>query len=274
MGLLHQMTGTTEQAPSGLCRRAADAINVRQPLRRIAGGSETDVYTVDANSTEQALHLVKVKWADRYATLEEAMAAAEEERAIVRDFVRFLGVDRVIPNQYVISQDEDGRHRVLEVQPYLADAVALDSVDFDTLGAADRREILGQLRRLVKDSIRCYEETGHIPDLYGTYSTSTSERLHLNHPVQWPRRLWDFLVEHRITRSHNLMLVRRPKLQIVLVDTDPVRWKGWLGQVYYWIVRRLLFERDRFLLKQWLRWEEDALGNPSRMNADLATRIR
>lgn len=256
--LLPRLTGKTMSKTNGLCRRAAETLSIQQPLRRIAGGSETDVYAVGQNAL-----LVKVKWADRYATYADALAAAEEERAIVREFVQYLGISHVIPSQFIVNQDEDGWSRVIEVQPFLADAVALDTVDFDALSAADRREILGQLRGLVKDAIRCYEETGHIPDLYGTYSTSTSERLQLNHPMQWPRRLWNFLVEHRLTRSHNLMLVQTPTPHVVLVDTDPVRWKGWLGKVYYWVVRWVLFQRDRVLLKQWLRWEKEALGKPA-----------
>ncbi|MBI1298237.1 hypothetical protein GC175_25165 [bacterium] len=256
--LLPWPNGKTTPQPNGLCRRSAETLSIRQPLRRIAGGSETDVYAVNQNAL-----LVKVKWVDRYATPAQALAAAEEERAIVAEFVQYLGLDHVIPSQFIISQDEDGWSRVIEVQPFLEDAVALDTVDFDALSAVDRREILGQLRGLVKNAIRCYEETSHIPDLYGTYSTSTTERLELNHPMQWPRRLWNFVVEHRLTRSHNLMLVQTPTPRVVLVDTDPVRWKGWQGKVYYWVVRWVLFQRDRILLKQWLRWEKEALGKPT-----------
>src|SRR6185503_15954277 len=120
-------------------------------------------------------------------------------------------------------------------------------VDYAALTDEERWSIAAQLREIVRRSLAFYRETGSMPDLYGRSSSNSAERARLNRPLMLPRRLWSFLVERNLLRSHNLMLTAGPDRRVVLVDYDVVR-RGRLYRQVYYLVRWFLFWRDHALV--------------------------
>jgi hypothetical protein len=138
------------------------------------------------------------------------------------------------------------------VQPFLADAVPLGSVDYAALDDAQRRTVARQLREMVRRALMLYRRRGVMPDLYGRTSASRDERRRLNTPRMLPYRLWSFLVARNLLRSQNVLLQSQPEPRLVLVDYDPVRQGRWYRRLYY-AVRWLLFARDELLVAVMLR---------------------
>jgi hypothetical protein len=215
----------------------------KQPLDRIAGGSETDVYR-----TADARYAVKVK-----SISAESVEAALRQVAALRDaaaqFAHYLGPEHTIPTHFVLARDHTGTLNAVALQPYLAAASPLAGVNRDSLPPRQWAQIERQLLTLLRRALRCYKRTGHMPDLYGTFSRSVAQRRQLNTPLMWPARVWGFFTQ-RLWRAHNLLLTDDPQARVVLVDYDHVRWRGLWGRLYYAICW-LLFWRELLLLAGW-----------------------
>ena len=210
-------------------------------LERIAGGNETEVYRTDDHR-----YVVKLKSHLGGAT-REALALARADRAAAERFIVCLGTEHTIPSYYVIARDSTGRAQALVIQPYLAGARPLFDIDYQALSYDERVSTAAQLREIIGRSLRFYRTTASMPDLYGRASASAAERARLNTPRMLPRRLWSFLVERHLLRSHNLMLTPAPQRRIVLVDYDIVR-RGHIYRLIYFAVRWMLFWRDHALI--------------------------
>jgi hypothetical protein len=210
-------------------------------MERIAGGNETEVY-----QTDDRTYVVKLK-SDLGGAVEAATRLAHEMRDAADTFAHCLGPEHSIPSYYVVACDAEGKAQVLVLQPFLQNAQALATVDYDTLSHDERVRIAAQLREIIRRSLSFYRATGSMPDLYGRSSTSSAERKSLNTWNQLPRRLWSFIVRRNLLRSHNLMLTDGPERRLVLVDYDIVR-RGKLYRTVYYRVRWMLFWRDHALI--------------------------
>ena len=210
-------------------------------LERIAGGNETEVYR-----TDDRRYVVKLK-SELGGTAAEVIAHARAMRAAAEQFADSLGHEHSIPTFYVVARDGAGRAQVLAIQPFLTGARALFDLRYRDLGGAERAHVATQLREIIRRALSFYRETGRMPDLYGRTSTSSAERQRLNTPLMLPWRLWSFLVQRNLLRSHNLMLTEAPERRVVLVDYDFVR-RGRLYRMVYFAVRWVLFWRDHLLI--------------------------
>jgi hypothetical protein len=167
-------------------------------------------------------------------------------------FAAALGAEYTIPSHYLVARDSGGRVQVLVVQPFIEHGRPLYAIDYASLSRSEREHIAAQLREIIRRALLFYRQTGSMPDLYGRSSTSTSERERLNTPGMLPWRLWSFLVQRNLLRSHNLLLTDAPERRIILIDYDPVR-KGWLYRLIYYGVRWNLFWRDHALIQRMRR---------------------
>jgi hypothetical protein len=210
-------------------------------LERIAGGNETEVYR-----TDDQRYVVKLK-CELGGTLGGALDSAKAMRAAAEQFAACIGEEHSIPSYYLIARDSDSRVQVLVIQPFVAHAHPLCSVDYTTLSAAERQRVAAQLRALIKRALNFYANTRSMPDLYGRTSTSAAERKRLRSPWRIPERLWSFVVRRNLLRSQNLLLTNAPECRVVLVDYDFVRRSVFYRWVYY-TVRRVLFWRDQGLI--------------------------
>jgi hypothetical protein len=210
-------------------------------LERIAGGNETEVYR-----TDDQRYVVKLK-SSLSGTIRSALAGALADRAAAEQFVDCLGREHTIPSHYLVARDSHGKIQVLVVQPFLAQAQQLFDLNYHTLTSAERAHIVIQLREIIRRALKFYRATGNMPDLYGRSSRSADERARMNRPWMLPWRLWSFMVQRNLLRSHNLMLTATPEQRVVLVDYDLVR-RGWLYRRIYFAVRWMLFWRDHALL--------------------------
>lgn len=209
-------------------------------MERIAGGNETEVY-----QTDDRRYVVKVK-EDLGGSLADAITQARSLRGAAEEFAECLGPYSV-PSYYVIARDGAGRAQVLVIQPFVGRARPLFSIDYEALSAVERAAIADQLRDIIRRSLRQYRETGIMPDLYGRSSSSSDERSRSRSIMMLPHRLWSFLVQRNLLRSHNLLAMMSGRPQLCLVDYDPVR-RGQLYRRIYYLVRWLLFFRDHMLI--------------------------
>lgn len=212
-------------------------------LERIGGGNETEVYC-----TDDRRFVVKVK-SEEQQTLQEALRKVQQARAVATAFAAAVGPKHSLPNYYLVARNSEGKVQAVVLQPYLGLAQPLFEVDYETLSAAERQHIAGQLRQIIRRSLDFYRQTGQLPDLYGRTSSSKTERKQLNRPWMLPWRLWSFLVKRNLLRAHNLMLTEAPERRVVLIDYDAVQ-RSRLYRFVYNNVRRFLFWRDYLLL--WL----------------------
>jgi hypothetical protein len=210
-------------------------------LGRIGGGNETEVYR-----TDDRRFVVKLK-SELGGTPAEAIAHAREMREAAEQFVGCLGREHSIPTYYVVARDSDGQAQALAIQPFLAGAKPLFDVHYRALKDHERAKVAAQLREIIRRALSLYCLTGSMPDLYGRTSASADERRKLNGPLMLPWRLWSFLVQRNLLRSHNLMLTAAPERRVVLVDYDFVR-KSRLYRSIYYAVRWMLFWRDHILI--------------------------
>lgn len=210
-------------------------------LERIAGGNETEVYR-----TDDRRHVVKLK-SDMGGTRAQALADAQAMRAAAEEYAACLGPRHTIPSYYVLARASDGQVRPLVLQPYLHDGLALYNLDYHTLSEGERAEIAAELREIIRRSLSFYWRTGSMPDLYGRASGSASERAHQKTLARLPQRLWSFVVQRNLMRSHNLMRTTTPNPQVLLVDYDFVR-RSRLYRLVYYSVRWMLFWRDHLLI--------------------------
>lgn len=212
-------------------------------LERIGGGSETDVYR-----TEAADYVIKLKSVTGNS-VQSAVAQASSLRNAAGQFSHYLGREHSIPNYFLVAGDKDGKVHTVTIQPYLHQASPLAAVDYTRLPLRQWTHVERQLLMVLRRALRCYKRTGHMPDLYGTFSQSVAERRRMNTPLLWPKRIWDFFTQ-RLWRAHNLLLTHEAQPRVVLVDYDHVRWRGLWGRFYYAICW-LLFWRELLLLAGW-----------------------
>jgi hypothetical protein len=213
-------------------------------MQRIAGGNETEVYC-----TDDRRHVVKVKSADTSGSMEEALAQARLLRAAARTFTEALGSRYTIPNYFFVARDSTGQAKPVVVQPYVCDAQPLCEIDYTALSPEEREQVAAQLREIIRRSLDFYRRTGQMPDLYGRVSRNRAERRRSNSLWRLPERMWSFLVQRTLLRSHNLLLTAPPERRILLVDYDPVQ-KGRLYRTLYYAARVLLFLRDWVLIQR------------------------
>jgi hypothetical protein len=210
-------------------------------LERIAGGNETEVYRTDDHR-----HVVKLK-SELGGGRAAAAAQAQLMRAVAEQYIECLGPAHTIPSHYLIARDSSGQIQALVLQPFLAGARPLFGVDYRALSDDERDALARALREIIRRSLSFYWKTGNMPDLYGRSSGSPAERAQQRSLAMLPRRLWSFLVERNLLRSHNLMVTADPEPRVVLVDYDFVR-RGRFYRVVYFTVRWMLFWRDHMLI--------------------------
>ena len=211
----------------------------RCTLKRIGGGSETDVY-----QTDDARYVIKIK-GDLTNTVETALSQACKLRDTATRFTTYLGVEHSVPTYFLLARDQSGSINTVAIQPYLADASSLSAIDYCALTPRVWAQIDRQLLTILRRSLRCYKYTGQMPDLYGTFSRTKVERRRMNTFLKWPERVWHFFTQ-RLWQAHNLMLTHEANPRVVLVDYDHVRWSGLWGKLYYttcWLLfwRELIF---------------------------------
>lgn len=214
-------------------------IDLDHSLERLGGGNETEVYRSD-----DGRYVVKLK-ADLGGSAADAARIAQDMRDAADSFARCLGPRASIPSFYLIADDSAHHAQVLVIQPFLEGARPLAALDYDAMPKLERRSIAIQLRDIIARSLRFYGDSGSMPDLYGRASKSHEERRRNNSLAALPERMWSFLVERNLLRSHNLMYTEDGR--VVLVDYDVVR-RGWLYRKVYFTVRWVLFWRDHLLI--------------------------
>jgi hypothetical protein len=208
-------------------------------MERLAGGNETEVYRSD-----DGRHVVKLK-ADLGGSVVAATFVAKQMREAAEQFAECLGARYTIPSEYVVARDNQGHAQVLVIQPFLQHAKQLHDLDYSALSDEERASIAAQLRDIIRRSLAFYRSTGSMPDLYGRTSHSTEERKRNSHPLMMPSRVWSFLAQRNLLRSHNLMFTEDKR--VVLVDYDVVR-RSKLYRAVYYAVRWMLFWRDHSLI--------------------------
>lgn len=216
--------------------RVVGAIRAHHDLQRISGGSETDVYR-----TQDGHYVIKVKPLAA-SSVQEACAEIATMQAAAISFATYLGTEHSIDTHFALSEDHEEQLYAVAIQRYLDNASPLATIDYGALNGQQRTQVEWQLLFLLRQSLHCYHETGHMPDLYGTFSRNIAERRRMNTPFMWPRRVWLFFTQ-RLWSAHNLMMMNGNAPRIVLVDYDQVRWRGLWGKLYY-AVCYLLFWRD------------------------------
>lgn len=216
-------------------------VDLDHQLERVGGGNETEVYI-----TDDRRFVVKLK-SDLAGGIHEALRFALVMRAAAERFELLLGPARSIPSWFLVSGDREGHAQILAVQPFLEHAQPLCKVEWATLGDAERRAVAQQLRAFVDLALRYYSQTRRMPDLYGRSSEGHEQRHRNNSLGELPRRMWSFLVERNLLRSHNLLLTAAPERRVVLVDYDTVR-RSFGYRLLYFAVRRVLFWRDRWMI--------------------------
>lgn len=221
-------------------------LDLDHQVERIAGGNESEVYR-----TDDGRYVIKMK-CDLGGDVDHAVAWAQAMRTAAEEFATCLGPYHSVPSYYMISRDDQEQVQVLILQPHIATGRPLAQVDYAALSPDEREQVALQLEEIIQRSIDFYARTGSMPDLYGRSSADKDDRARLNAPNMRLWRVWSFLVQRNLLRSHNLMMTEAPDSRIVLIDYDPVR-RSWLYRTIYYAVRRLLFWRDRLLL-QMVRW--------------------
>ena len=83
----------------------------KQPLERIGGGSETDVYR-----TDDARYVIKLKGVEDNS-VEAALTQAKSLRAAAERFTHYLGAEHTIPSQFLVAQDGVGKIYTVAIQP-------------------------------------------------------------------------------------------------------------------------------------------------------------
>lgn len=214
-------------------------IDLDHSLERLAGGNETEVYRSDDGQW-----VIKLK-TDLGGSIEAATLVAQHMREAAEQFAECLGPRHTISSEYLVTRDAQGHAQVLVVQPFLRNACPLDALDYSSLSRKERANISSQLRSIIDRSLRFYRRTGSMPDLYGRTSTNSEERRRNNTLLRAPHRLWSFLVERTMLRSHNLMYTADGR--VVLVDYDIVR-RSRLYRFVYYAIRWMLFWRDHMLI--------------------------
>jgi hypothetical protein len=217
------------------------SLDVDLHLERIAGGNETEVYCSDDRQ-----YVVKVK-SDDGGAADLALARAVSRRDAARAFAQVMGPNHSIPTYFILGRNSAGEVQAVAIQPYLREATPLFAIDYRTLDLAERQWIAGQLLAILGRSVRTLLTRGWMPDLYGRSNASSEERRRARTWRNLPARLWSFLVQRTLLRSHNLLLTPEPHHTLVLVDYDPVP-RSRLYRLVYYSMRLWLFVRDVALI--------------------------
>ncbi|GAB4438619.1 MAG: hypothetical protein OHK0015_32480 [Chloroflexi bacterium OHK40] len=211
-------------------------------LERVAGGNETEVYRSD-----DGRFVAKLKH-ELGGSSAEALAEAKRMRAAADAFAACLGPRYSIPSYHLLARDSEGRVQILVVQPYLHGARPLCTLNYRAMPVAERQRLARELRAIIRRAEAMLLRTGSMPDLYGRTSGGRAER-HVNRSLRrLPQRLWSFLVQRTILRSHNLLYTADAERPVVLVDYDFVR-QGLLYRAIYYLMRLGLFWRDRVVIR-------------------------
>lgn len=216
-------------------------IDIDLHLERIGGGNETEVYC-----TDDRRYVVKIK-NDHSGTAAEMVAQARQLRHAARRFAAVVGPCHRINNYFLITANAQGAAQLMALQPFHEDATALAEVHYIQLSFGERWQIAQQLLFIIYRSMGAYRKRGWMPDLYGRTSSSSAEREYLNRWYMLPWRLWSFVIQRNLLRSHNLMYTSSSQRRIILVDYDPVT-RGKLYKQVYYFVRLWLFVRDILLI--------------------------
>lgn len=218
-------------APSG---PTFAGLRLAEPVERIAGGYETDVF----RSGDRRLAL-KLKHSS--GSPAAMLARARRLRQVADMFRSYIAPEHGLPNDYLIVAGADGASHVLAVQPFLDGAHTLDTLQIDACTPAERSALAGQLAAIVAGALDCYRGTGYLPDLYGLGHRDGAQARTWD--LRWVLRVgWRMLAGRPLISAHNLMLTADG--QIVLVDYDPIC-RGWLFCRLAYLARALLLLRDR-----------------------------
>ena len=93
-----------------------DFLEGRITLKRIGGGSETDVY-LSADSQ----FVIKIK-GETGNSCEDAVNQARTLRDSADLFTTYLGAEHTIPTYFLVARDRTGWVNTVAIQPYLANA--------------------------------------------------------------------------------------------------------------------------------------------------------
>jgi hypothetical protein len=210
------------------------ALRLRQPVTRVGGGYETDVFFSD----DLGLALKLKHDNDRPAA---ALDRARRLRQAADRFCAYLGPEHSLLSDYLVVPGSAGTGRVLAVQPFLANARPLDSLDRAALRPEARVALAAQLAAILERAFACYRETGTLPDLYGLGPHDAAQARRWD-PRWLLRTGWQMLAGQPLLAAHNLLLAADGR--VVLVDYDPVCHGCLLCRVVY-AARALLLWRDR-----------------------------
>lgn len=130
---------------------------------------------------------------------------------------------------------------MLAVQPFLANARPLDSLDRAALGPEARIMLAAQLAAIVERAFACYRDTGTLPDLYGLGPHDAAQARRWD-PRWFLRAGWQLIAGQPLIAAHNLLLAADGR--VVLVDYDLVCQRCLICRLVY-AARALLLWRDR-----------------------------
>lgn len=246
--LIHGATGSDSDIDMIPMERFA-ALRIEEPVERIGGGYETDVFV-----TGDRRYVLKLKLLRRSPA--QALAYARKLRAAGRRFQSYLGAHHSVPSDYLLVAGPDRRSYVLAVQPYLDGARPLGDRERTAEHMHTQQELARQLGAIVDSALLCFRHTGSLPDLYGLDPQSATDARGWR--PSWPlRALWRLVAGRPLLASHNLMLT--PTGRVVLVDYDLVC-VGWVCFLVY-LARAVLLWRDRHHIADMAR--QHAANGPS-----------
>jgi len=208
-------------------------------LTRIAGGNETEVYRSDDHQ-----FVIKLK-AETAGSLTHALADAQWRKQVAQAYAKAIGTDHSVPTYFLIAENDAGEAQALAVQHYYQHARPLAALDYARLPFRERYELAGQLIAIIGRNVRNLLKRGWMPDIYGRSHASSHHRKQSHGWRKLPERLWSFIVQRSLLRSHNLL--RTPEGRVILIDYDPMP-HGRLYQLVYYSIRLLLFGRDLALI--------------------------
>lgn len=209
------------------------ALRLTQPVTRVGGGYETDVFSSGDMGLALKLKHDNGKPAAMLARARRLRWAADRFRA-------YLGPDHSLLSDYLVVPGAAGTGRVLAVQPFLANARPLDSLDCATLGPEARVALAAQLAAILERTFTCYRDTATLPDLYGL-GPHEAAQVRRGDPRWLLRTGWQMVAGRPLIAAHNLRLAADGR--VVLVDYDPVC-QGCLICRLVYAARALLLWRD------------------------------
>jgi hypothetical protein len=209
------------------------ALRFTQPVTRVGGGYETDVFFSGDLGLALKLKHANGKPAAMLARARRLKQAADRFRA-------YLGPDHSLLSDYLVVPGSAGTGRVLAVQPFLANARPLDRLDRAALDPEARIALAAQLATILERVFACYRDTGTLPDLYGLGPHDAVQARRWD-PRWLLRTGWQMVVGRPLIAAHNLLLAADGR--VVLVDYDLVCHGCLICRLVY-AARALLLWRD------------------------------